>query len=142
MRALFDVNVLIALHDSDHVHHHVASAWLQERGGHGWASCPLTQNGCLRIMAQPGYGQPQPLGVLMAMLGRSTATSFHQFWPDEISLLDATRIRHEHVHSPRQLTDLYLLALAVHRGGRLVTFDQRIAISAVPMAGAEHLVVL
>ena len=57
-------------------------------------------------------------------------------------LLDATRIRHEHVHSPRQLTDLYLLALAVHRGGRLVTFDQRIAISAVPMAGAEHLVVL
>ena len=54
MRALFDVNVLIALHDSDHVHHHVASAWLQESGGHGWASCPLTQNGCLRIMAQPG----------------------------------------------------------------------------------------
>ena len=48
MRALFDVNVLIALHDSDHVHHHVASAWLQENGEHGWASCPLTQNGCLR----------------------------------------------------------------------------------------------
>ena len=52
MRALFDVNVLIALHDSDHVHHHVASAWLQESGGHGWASCPLTQNGCLRIKAR------------------------------------------------------------------------------------------
>ena len=142
MRALLDVNVLIALHDSNHIHHAEAARWLQTHAEQGWASCPLTQNGCLRIMAQPGYGQPQPLGVLMAMLGRSTASAFHQFWPDEISLLDATRFRHEHIHSPRQLTDLYLLALAVHRGGRLVTFDQRIAISAVPMAGAQHLVVL
>ena len=65
MRALLDVNVLIALHDGNHVHHHAASRWLQQNIAHGWASCPLTQNGCLRIMAQPGYAQPQPLAVLM-----------------------------------------------------------------------------
>ncbi|MBP6797961.1 MAG: PIN domain-containing protein [Luteimonas sp.] len=142
MRALLDVNVLIALHDSDHVHHPVASRWLQANIAQGWASCPLTQNGCLRIMAQPGYAQPQPLAVLIAMIGQSTATRFHAFWPDDLSLLDAAHFRHDHIHSPRQLTDLYLLALAVRHGGRLVTFDQRIALSAVPAARAEHLVVI
>ena len=142
MRALLDVNVLIALHDSDHVHHHVASRWLLANIERGWASCPLTQNGCLRIMAQPGYAQPQPLAALVAMLGRSTAARFHEFWPDDVSLLDAAHFRHDHVHGPRQLTDLYLLALAVRHDGRLVTFDQRIALSAVPAARAEHLVVI
>ncbi len=142
MRALLDVNVLIALHDSDHVHHHPASAWLQAQIEHGWASCPLTQNGCLRIMSQPGYVPPQPLGSLVTMLDRSTATRFHEFWADDISLLDRAHFRHAHIHGPRQLTDLYLLALAVHHSGRLVTFDRHIALSAVPKARAEHLVVL
>ncbi len=142
MRALRDVNVLIALHDSDHVHHHVASRWLQANIGQGWASCPLIRNGCLRIMAQPGYALPQPLAALVSMLGRSTATRFHEFWPDEVSVLDAAHFRHDHIHSPRQLTDPYLLALAVRRDGRLVTFDRRIALSAVPAARAGHLVVI
>lgn len=142
MRALLDVNVLIALHDSDHVHHRHASAWLRAHIGHGWASCPLTQNGCLRIMSQPGYAQPQPLGSLVTMLERSTSTRFHEFWADGISLLDRAHFHHAHIHSPRQLTDLYLLALAVHHGGRLVTFDRHIALSAVPGARPEHLVLL
>ena len=142
MRALLDVNVLIALHDSDHVHHGLASRWFQAHAGQGWASCPLTQNGCLRIMAQPGYQQPQPLRTLVAMLARSTAAPFHEFWPDDVSLLDAARFAHGHIHSPRQLTDLYLLALAMRHGGRLVTFDRRMPLSAVPGASEEHLVVL
>ena len=142
MRALLDVNVLIALHDSDHVHHHPASAWLRTHIAHGWASCPLTQNGCLRIMSQPGYAKPQPLASLVSMLARSTSTRFHAFWPDAISVLDRTHFHHGYIHSPRQLTGLYLLALAVHHGGRLVTFDQRIPLSAVPQARAEHRVIL
>jgi len=93
-------------------------------------------------MAQPGYGQPQPLAALLDMLGRSTGTRFHQFWADDISLLDSARFRHAHIHGPRQLTGLYLLALAVHHGGRLVAFDRHIALSTVPAARAEHLVVL
>ena len=142
MRALLDVNVLIALLDAAHMHHARATQWLQQEIAHGWASCPLTQNGCLRIMAQPGYSQPQPLAALVAMLSQSTATRFHAFWPDDLSVLDAGHFHHAHIHSPRQLTDLYLLALAVRHGGRLVTFDQRIPLSAVPQARAEHLVVL
>jgi len=66
----------------------------------------------------------------------------HAFWPDDISLLDATHLRHAHIHSPRPRTELSLLALAVQRGGRLVRFDQRIPLSAVPLPGQEHRVLL
>lgn len=142
MRALLDVNVLIALHDRDHVHHALVAEWLLAHMAAGWASCPLTQNGCLRIMAQPGYSHPQPLPVLVRMLQKSTQSSAHELWPDALSVLDEAHFKHGHMHSARQLTDLYLLALAVQRGGRLVTFDQRIPLSAVRGAGPQHLVVL
>lgn len=142
MRALLDVNVLIALHDRDHVHHTRAGEWLEAHIEQGWASCPLTQNGCLRIMSQSGYRSPQPLALLVQMLQSSTATSFHQLWADDISILDAAQFRHSHIHSPRQLTDLYLLALAVKNKGCLVSFDQRIPLSAVHGASSAHLVVL
>jgi toxin-antitoxin system PIN domain toxin len=142
MRALLDVNVLIALHDRDHVHHERAALWLEENIAAGWASCPLTQNGCLRIMSQNGYSSPQPLAVLIAMLQGSVATPHHSFWSDDLSLLDASVFQHQHMHSPSQLTDLYLLALAVNHGGRLVSFNQRIPLSAVQGAKAQHLVIL
>ena len=142
MRALLDINVLIALHDRDHVHHTRAGEWLEAHIEQGWASCPLTQNGCLRIMSQSGYRSPQPLALLVQMLQSSTATSFHQLWADDISILDAAQFRHSHIHSPRQLTDLYLLALAVKNKGCLVSFDQRIPLSAVHGARSAHLVVL
>ena len=131
MRALLDINVLIALHDRDHIHHERAALWLEANIRHGWASCPLTQNGVLRIMSQAGYSSPQPLAVLISMLHTSTATPHHQFWNDDISLLDAAYFQHNHLHGPRQITDAYLLALAVKNGGRLVGFDQRIALTAV-----------
>jgi len=142
MRALLDVNVLIALHDRDHVHHTRAGEWFEAHGTQGWASCPLTQNGFLRIMGQSGYCNPQPLVLLLQMLQSSTATPFHQFWPDDISLLDRIQFNHAHIHSPRQLTDLYLLGLAVKNQGCLVSFDQRIPLSAVLGASLAHLVEL
>lgn len=142
MRALLDINVLIALHDRDHVHHTHASSWLAANIQHGWASCPLTQNGCLRIMSQSGYSHPQPLAVLTPMLQRSIANASHHFWSDDISLLDAARFNQEYMHSPRQLTDLYLLGLAVKQNARLVSFDQRIPLSAVQGASTRHLVTL
>ncbi len=142
MRALLDINVLIALHDRDHIHHERAALWLEAHIEEGWASCPLTQNGCLRIMSQPGYSSPQPLGTLMEMLKRSTSTSFHQLWPNDISLLDDSRFQHPHIHGPQQLTDIYLLGLALRNHGRLVSFDKRIALNTVYGAQAEHLVAL
>lgn len=142
MRALLDINVLIALHDRDHVHHRHASDWLAANIELGWASCPLTQNGCLRIMSQSAYPNAQPLSVLVPMLQAATRHPLHRFWQDDISMLDERRFRHGHIHSTRQLTDLYLLALSVRNEGRLVSFDQRIPLSAVPGASSQHLVIL
>lgn len=142
MRALLDVNVLIALHDRDHVHHQRAGEWLASNIAHGWASCPLTQNGCLRIMGQPAYPHAQPVTLLVGMLQSATADKHHAFWPDDIGILDSSRFHHPHIHSTRQITDLYLLGMAVKHGGRLVSFDLRIPVSAVKGALAKHRVLL
>lgn len=142
MRALLDVNVLIALHDRDHTHHRQATDWFAQHAALGWASCPLTQNGCLRVMSQAGYPNAQPLALLMSMLQRSTQAAEHEFWPDSTSVLDNKAFEHSHIHGARQLTDLYLLALAVQHRGRLVTFDQRIPLNAVRNAQSRHLVVI
>jgi toxin-antitoxin system PIN domain toxin len=142
VRALLDVNVLIALLDAAHTHHAVAHAWLRRDIAQGWASCPITQNGVVRIMSQPGYPQSVAPQRAARLLAGATATRHHEFWPDDISLLDDSRVDLQRVHGPRQLTDAYLLALAVHRGGRFVTFDAGIARSAVPKAKAQHVLVL
>lgn len=142
MRALLDVNVLIALLDAAHVHHAIARAWLEQNIAAGWASCPITQNGCVRILSQPAYPNRIPPAQAIERLQRAVSTSHHAFWPDDLSVLDAERIEGNRIHSPRQLTDVYLLALAVKAEGRFVTFDATVALSAVRGALAAHLVAL
>ncbi len=142
MRALLDVNVLIALLDSDHSLHDRATAWLADHGAEGWASCPLTQNGCIRIMSHPNYPNAPSLQTVMVRLAEATADAVHEFWPDDISLLESRIADPTRIHGPRQITDLYLLALAVRRGGRLVTFDGSIVREAVRGAERRHLLQL
>ena len=136
MRALLDVNVLIALVDRSHEHHGIARRWLEDHIEEGWASCAITQNGCLRIMSQPGYEHPLPVSVVADALQEATDTTHHEFWPDA-SLLTPGVIDWQQVGGPKQITDLYLLALAAKNQGRFVTFDKRIVRGAVPMASAE-----
>jgi toxin-antitoxin system PIN domain toxin len=142
MRALLDINVLIALIDPSHVHHRIAREWLEANIEHGWASCPLTQNGFVRIISQTAYPNSIPLTEAARRLLAATRTPHHQFWPDRISLLDPERVRLDHVHGPRQITDAYLLALAVENGGRLVTFDGRIPLNLCPKASPDNLLQL
>ena len=142
MRALLDVNVLIALLDAGHVHHLRASEWLEQHIADGWASCPLTQNGCLRIMAQPAYPQALPLAAVAQRLGQAAATPAHLFIADDYSLLDADSLHWPQLLGHRQVTDAYLLGLAVRHGCRFVSFDARVNLAAVPGAKAEHLWVL
>jgi len=142
MRSLFDVKVLIALHDEQHVHHRTAAKWFGQHAAQGWASCPLTQNGAMRVMSQPAYPQPSPLSALFTMFRRSFGDSSHAFWPDDISLPDQGVFESERIHGHRQITNVYLLGLAVAHGGRLVTLDARIPLSAVPGASVSHLVSL
>lgn len=142
MRALLDVNVLIALLDADHSLHARATSWFSASAKDGWASCPITQNGCVRIMSHPRYPHPLPVPAVMQHLAEAVTSDHHEFWPDDLSLLDAKIADPARIHSARQLTDLYLLALAVRHDGQFVTFDASISINAVQRAQKTHLVTL
>jgi toxin-antitoxin system PIN domain toxin len=144
LRALLDVNVLVALLDASHAFHQRAHDWWTEQEDKGWASCPLTENGLLRIMAHPGYSRARRFTVeeLVQALSKFVAGSDHEFWPDFATLRDDRLFATDRILSSRQLTDVYLLALAVERGGRMVTFDQGIPISTVRPARPENLSVL
>lgn len=141
-RALLDINVLLSLFDRDHLDHPRARAWLDREIASGWASCAITENGFVRIVSQPRYPSPVPPAVAIERLRRATATDHHRFWDCSVSILDADRADPSHIHGPRQVTDVYLLALAVANGGRFVTFDQSIATSAVSGFAPDHLVVI
>jgi toxin-antitoxin system PIN domain toxin len=116
-RALLDVNVLIALLDGSHVSHRAAMAWLAQHGRAGWASCPTMQNGCVRVMSSPGYPAPRPAWEVAERLRGATMDAAHEFWPDAVSVLDPAVVQLDRIHGARQLTEAYLLALAVRQGG-------------------------
>jgi uncharacterized protein len=146
LRALLDVNVLIALLDSNHLHYNVAQQWVLSHNS-GFSSCPLTQNGALRIMANSNYAagarnETYEYPNLFNLLKESLEAIDHVFLPDDVSLLDEHRFKHDHIHSHKQLTDIYLLALAVKHDCTLVTFDKHIAPSTVIGATQQHLTVL
>lgn len=142
MIALLDVNVLIALFDGTHVHHDTAHRWFADHRHQGWATCPLTENGFVRVIANPSYpGRRTTIGDAIDRLRQFADQPDHHFWPDVTSLRD-DRFRPRHVGGHRQLTDVYLLALAVHHQGRLTTFDRSIPLQSVDGATAENLEIL
>jgi toxin-antitoxin system PIN domain toxin len=142
VRALFDLNCLVAFLDDGHVHNSSVHEWWSRNRLGGWATCPLTQDGFVRVLSQPSYSAPIPISRAFEHLWRNTETADHEFWPDDISLLDEEIIDRSRVLGPKQLTDIYLLALAVKHGGRLVTLDRAIPLKAVHGAEAGHLVVI
>ena len=144
MRYLLDVNLLVALIDPDHVHSNIAHRWWIETGKSGWASCPLTENGAIRILSNPNYSPTSKftpkflIGKLQGFVERYD----HQFWPDDVSLRDENIFRTEMIFGPRQITDIYLLALAIKNDGCFVTFDTGIPTSAVVRVNANSLFVI
>jgi toxin-antitoxin system PIN domain toxin len=129
---LLDVNVLIALIDPAHVQHDRAHDWFAAVGRKAWATCPLTENGVLRIVGHARYpnspGTPSAVAELMAVL---RALGGHEFWPDDVTLFDCQRIDTARLLDAGQVTDTYLLALACAHGGRLATFDRHLVTDAV-----------
>jgi uncharacterized protein len=142
MRALLDVNVLIALLDADHIHHGMAREWLGANIAEGWASCAVTQNGCIRILSQPNYPHALTPSDVAARLQEATEAPFHHYWTDAPGLLTSSLVDWQYVHDSTQVTDAYLLGLAVHHGGRLVTFDHSVPRRAVRGADPQHLLLL
>jgi toxin-antitoxin system PIN domain toxin len=141
--ALLDVNVLIALFDPDHLHHAASHAWFARNRGHGWATCPLTENAMVRILSNPSYpGSRTTLEDAASRLVAFCSDSRHVFWPDSISLHGTNQFRWRQVRGHRQLTDVYLLALSVANKGRLATFDIAISVKAVTGASSDNLELL
>ena len=138
---LLDVNVLLALLDPIHLHHAAAHAWFAI-AGRSWASCNLTQNGAMRIMSHPRYGNAVATTTLAAeLLAELCGQPGHVWWPADLSLLDSPLVDRSRLLSPGQVTDTWLLALAVQHGGRLATFDKRLVTSAVKGGEAARYVI-
>jgi hypothetical protein len=141
--ALLDVSLLIALFDPLHPNRDEAHAWFKSLGDGPFATCPITQNRFLRILSNPRYSSvTAPVEQVAEHLRALCQRANHRFWPDDLSILDEARFRMRRFAGPRQITDIYLLALAVSRGGHLVTLDRSIPWQAVEGAKLSHLRVL
>ncbi len=138
-RALLDVNLLLALFDPAHVQHVRAHRWWRLNQQYGWASCPLTQNGFIRILSQPRYPSPLSTTAALRLLNQAVESPHHEFWPGDLTILDPSLFDSDRILGPRQLTDIYLLGLAVRKGGRLATFDRSLPLSAVIGATPDHI---
>ena len=129
---LLDVNVLIALADPAHVQHDPAHEWFSRTGRKSFATCPITENGLLRIVGHPKYPNSPgaPSAVTKSLLALRSMPG-HVFWADKISIVDDSCIDVALLSSHAQVTDSYLLALAKAHGGRLATLDRRLVVDAV-----------
>ncbi len=143
MTALLDVNFLVALFSPQHIHHEAAHLWFQANADRGWATCPMTVNGTIRVLSHISAGladaRPQEVARRLRLLCEDPR---HTFWPAGISLLDSDRFELQLLQGPRQVTDAYLLGLAVKYEGCLVTFDATIPRKAVKGAAERHLIPL
>ncbi len=137
-RYLLDVNVLIALVDPAHVQHEEVHAWFGRIGRKSFATCPITENGLLRIVGHPKYpNSPGPPSTVASALAAIRTLPGHAFWPDSISLADGNFVDASLLSSHARVTDSYLLALARANSGRLATLDHRLATEVVPESRAS-----
>jgi uncharacterized protein len=125
--ALLDANVLIALLWQDHEFHQVAQRWFSRNSRHGWATCAVTQAAFVRIVSNPAFSQNavSPAAAI-ALLETNLGHPQHRYWRDNSSFLDAVHDLAERIQGHRQVTDAYLLGLALLHKGRLVTLDRAI----------------
>ena len=140
--ALLDLNVLIALAWPSHIHHLRAHKWFAKAQNSGWATCPITQSGFVRLSSNPKIlpGAVSPKEALH-LLEQITRLPNHLFWEDSIALVDTVVFKDSNIIGYRQITDAYLLSLAIHNKGCLVSFDNGIA-TLVPTAYRDSLKIL
>jgi hypothetical protein len=130
---LFDTNLLIALLWPSHERHDLALKWFTRHRAKGWATCPLTQAGFVRIVSNPAFSRDavQPREASQ-VLSANTAAKDHTFWTDELPVAEAVAFAGVRLVGHQQVTDAYLLGLALRRGGVLATLDQRIQALTAP----------
>ncbi|HEV2102303.1 MAG TPA: TA system VapC family ribonuclease toxin [Candidatus Acidoferrum sp.] len=123
--ALLDVNVLVALLWPAQESHAKVQSWFKRRSSEGWATCPLTQAGFVRIVSNPAFS-PSAVspGEAAEALRKSLAHPNHEYWPADISYLEGIEPFLSQIVRHKQVSDAYLLGLAIHHGGSLVTMDR------------------
>jgi toxin-antitoxin system PIN domain toxin len=143
LAALLDVNVLVALFDPNHVHHELAHDWFADHRHYGWATCPITENGLVRVLSNPTYADaPLRPSAVTAALAKFRGSGHHSFWPATLSLTDERVFDVSVASGHTQLTDVYLLGLARAMKGCLATFDRTIPVKSVVGATAAHLEII
>lgn len=142
MTSLFDVNVLIALIDEQHVHHSRVMQWVSRSKDLRFATCAVTQAGFVRVISQPTYINPISMSQAFDAMSRLASSPLHIWWTLDQQIHDQNVFDHSRIHGHRQLTDLMLLALAVQNQGRLVTLDAKLPLAAVVGARPQHLLVI
>jgi len=130
---LLDVNVLIALMWPAHESHAQVAEWFSAHAHQGWATCPFTQAAFVRLASNPAFSRdavtpPEAIALLNANLKHR----YHRFWSDEISFVEAVELFQGRVVGHRQVSDAYLLGLAIHKKGKLATLD-RAVLALIPL---------
>ena len=140
---LLDTNLLIALLWPAHERHDLAVKWFSRHRGKGWATCPLTEAGFVRIVSNPAFSRDavQPREALQ-VLRANTAAKDHQFWPDALPVAEAVAFAGARLVGHQQVTDAYLLGLALRRDGRLATLDRSFGALAEPKSAPGAVVVM
>jgi uncharacterized protein len=127
MTFLLDVNLLIALAWPTHVAHRAARRWFGEHSRSGWATCPATQSGFVRISSNPKVvSEAKSPSEATALLSKIAALPGHSFWTDDIAFADSNHLDLSRIIGYRQVADAHLLALALRHKGKLATFDRGI----------------
>jgi hypothetical protein len=140
---LLDTNLLIALLWPTHERHEPALKWFTRHRTQGWATCPLTEAGFVRIVSNSAFSRDavQPREAVQVLVA-NTAAKDHRFWPDDLPLAEAVAFAGVRLLGHQQVTDAYLLGLALHRGGTLATLDERITALADPKSAAKKAVAI
>ena len=139
---LLDVNVLVALIDPNHMHNERAVRWFYHDPALSWSTCPITENGVARIVGGVAYSYRLSVWEIAQSLRTLRILGNHSFVPDDLSICDDIVFDHNASITPKQLTDVYLLALAASHGMTFVTLDRRIALGAIRVPGAGILNIL
>jgi toxin-antitoxin system PIN domain toxin len=143
MVVLLDINVLVALAWPNHIHHEPALRWFEKHHANGWATCPLTQSGFVRVSSNKRIvPEAKTPAEAMVALGRITDLDHHVFWTDDIDLPRSEFIDTERIQGYRQVTDAHLVALTIRHRGQLATFDNGIADVVPPAVDRSQILVL
>ncbi len=139
---LLDVNILIALMDPAHEFHRTATAWFRNNRAEGWATCPTTESGFVRILSNPKYpnitmSPAQAADLLVRLVDANAST--HHWWAEQVSLRDTNVFELSALTGYKQITDTWLLAMAATNSGKLATCDRRMGTSGVCGATPGHI---